>query len=146
VIMKRHRARFRGKTPPVGFFWGSFDLAHTRFSGRPASPPPNAGTILRYSDDAELICAGFWPGDRRTPCPAFFAYGYPRPDGIERAPVRPEATRWVEELGLFLLPYDAVRAAPDPAGALHDFLDSTYEACATRLGWSEDLVSTDRTT
>jgi hypothetical protein len=143
VVMKRHRARFRGKASPVSFYWGSFDLAYTRFSGRPASPPPGAGTILRYSDDAELICVGFWPGDARTRFPAFFAYGYPRPEGIELARPRPEAAAWVEEAGLFVLPYEAVRGAPDPAGAILDFLNSTYDAGAARLGWSADLVSAE---
>jgi hypothetical protein len=144
VVMKRHRARFRGKTSPVHFFWGSFDLANTRFSGRPASPPPGADTILRYSDDAELICAGFWPGDQRTPFPAFFAYGYPQPDGIELAKPRPAAARWVDESGLFVLPYEAVRTAPAPAAAILEFLDSTYVACAAGLGWSTDLVSAEQ--
>jgi Family of unknown function (DUF5996) len=144
VVLKRHRARFRGKTSPVSFFWGSFDLASTRFSGRPASPPTGAGTILRYSDDAEQICAGFWPGDQRTPFPALFAYGYPRPDRIELAQPRPEAARWVEGAGLFLLPYDAVRSTSDPAGAMLEFLESTYDACAANLGWSEDLVSAEQ--
>jgi len=143
VVMKRHRARFRGKTSPVHFFWGSFDLANTRFSGRPATPPPGVDTILRYSEDAEQICAGFWPGDQRTPYPAFFTYGYPRPEGIELAEARPAAGRWVEEAGLFVLPYDAVRTAPEPAEAVLEFLTSTYEACASRLGWSPDLVSAE---
>jgi Family of unknown function (DUF5996) len=143
TVMKRHRARFRGKTSPVHFFWGTFDLANTRFSGRPASPPPGVGTILRHSEDAEQVCAGFWPGDARTPYPAFFAYGYPRPEGIEASDPRPDAARWVEEAGLFLLPYDAVRAAPDPADATLEFLTSTYDACAARLGWSDDLVSAE---
>jgi hypothetical protein len=144
VVLKRHHARFRGRTSPVHFFWGSFDLANTRYSGRPASPPPGAGTIMRYSEDAEQICAGFWPGDQRTPFPALFAYAYPRPDGIERSTPRPDAARWVEEAGLFVLPYDAVRAAPDPARAILDFLDSTYDACAARMGWSADLVSVEQ--
>jgi hypothetical protein len=144
VLMKRHRAPFRGRTSPVHFFWGSFDLANTRYSGRPASPPPGAGTILRYSDDAEQICAGFWPGSGAMTYPAFFAYAYPRPDGIERAEPRPEAAAWVEDAGLFLLPYDAVRTAPDPALAVLEFLSSTYDACAGRLGWSADLVSDER--
>jgi hypothetical protein len=143
VVMKRHRARFRGRTSPVHFFWGSFDLANTRFSGRPASPPPGTGTIMRLAEDAEQICAGFWPGDSRTPFPAFFAYGYPRPEGIERAEPRPEPARWVDDAGLFILPYDAVRRASDPAGALLEFLGSTYDECAARLGWSADLVSDD---
>jgi hypothetical protein len=143
VVMKRHRARFRGKASTVHFFWGSFDLASTRFSGRPASPVPGADTILRYSEDAEQICAGFWPGDSRTPYPAFFAYGYPRPGGIELAQPRPMETRWIEDMGLFILPYDAVRVAPDPAEAILEFLTSTYDACAARLGWSTDLISTE---
>ena len=143
TVMKRHRARFRGKTSPVHFFWGTFDLANTRFSGRPATPPPGVGTILRHSEDAEQVCAGFWPGDSRTPYPAFFAYGYPKPEGIEASDPRPDAARWVEEAGLFLLPYDAVRVAPDPADAILEFLTSTYDACAARLGWSDDLVSAE---
>jgi len=144
VVMKRHRARFRGKTSPVHFFWGSFDLANTRFSGRPASPPPGAETIARYSEDAEQICAGFWPGDQRTQYPAFFAYSYPKPAGIELAKLRPEAARWVDQAGLFLLPYEAVRTAPAPGAAILEFLDSTYLACATGLGWSTDLVSAEQ--
>ena len=143
VVLKRHRARFRGKTSPVHFFWGSFDLANTRYSGRPANPPPGVDRILRYSEDAEQICAGFWSGDQRTPYPAFFAYGYPRPDGIELAEPRPDAARWVEEAGLFLLPYEAVRAGPDPTDAILEFLTSTYDESAARLGWSADLVSAD---
>lgn len=143
VAMKRHRAPFRGKASPVHFFWGTFDLASARFSGRPAEPPPGAGTIMRYSDDAELICSGFWPGDERTPFPAFYAYAYPRPAGIERARPRPDEAAWVEEAGLFVLRYDAVRSAADPERAILDFLESTYEAGAALLGWSPDLVSAD---
>jgi hypothetical protein len=141
VVMKRHRARFLGRTTPVHFFWGSFDLANTRFSGRPAEPPPGADVIMRRSEDAEQVTAGFWPGDGRTPYPAFFTYGYPRPDGVELARPRPEGAAWVEEAGLFVLPYDTARAAPDPARAILDFLESTYEACAVRMGWSDDLVA-----
>jgi hypothetical protein len=141
VVMKRHRARFRGRTSPVHFFWGSFDLANTRFSGRPASPPPGTGTIMRLSEDAEQICAGFWPGDSRMPFPAFFAYGYPKPRGIERAEPRPEPARWVDDAGLFILPYDDVRRASDPAESILEFLSSTYDACAAGLDWSPDLVS-----
>ena len=142
VVMKQHRAQFRGKTSPVQFFWGTFDLANLRFSGRAASPPPGADAILRYAHDAEQICVGFWPGDQRTPFPAFFAYAFPKPSGIENARPRPEAARWVEEAGLFVLPYDAVRVAPDPAAVVLEFLTSTYDACAARLGWSADLVMT----
>jgi Family of unknown function (DUF5996) len=140
VVFKEHRSRFTGKTPPVQFFWGSFDLVVTRFSGRPATPPPGAGTIMRYGGDAEQICGGFWPGQEHFARAAFFAYGYPKPDGIEQAPVRPDDAHWNDDLGEFALPYDAVRAAPDPKRAILDFLESTYDACATRLGWSPDFL------
>ena len=83
AVLKEHRARFLGRVSPVQFFWGTFDLAYTRFSGRPAEPPPDADVIMRNSANAEEACAGFWPGDERFPEPAFFAYTYPRPPGIE---------------------------------------------------------------
>jgi Family of unknown function (DUF5996) len=130
AVMKEHRARFRGKVSPVQFFWGTFDLACTRFSGRPAEPPPNADVIMRNSADAEESCAGFWPGDERSPEPAFFGYTYPRPPGIET-----KAAGWNDNLGLFLLPYETVRTAPEPRRALLDFLDSTYRAA----GWDPAL-------
>jgi hypothetical protein len=143
VVLKEHRSGFRGKTPPSQFFWGSFDLVVTRFSGRPADPPPGADTITRYGGDAEQICGGFWPGHPQYPVPAFFAYGYPKPPGIEEASIRPDDAGWNNGLGEFVFPYDAMRAAPDPRRALVDFLESTYEACATRLGWSPDLTEVD---
>jgi Family of unknown function (DUF5996) len=143
VVLKEHRSRFRGKAPPVQFFWGSFDLVATRFSGRPATPPAGADTITRFGGDAEQICGGFWPGHPRFPSPAFFAYGYPNPPGIERASIRPEGAGWNSDLGEFIFPYDAMRAAPDPRRALLDFLDSTYDACAARLDWSADFTRGD---
>ena len=140
VALKQHHARFWGKTSPVQFFWGSFDLTVTRFSGRPVTPPPDAGVITRYSADAEQISAGFWPGQDASRAPAFFGYGYPKPDGIEDGAVRPEGATWNAELGEFIYPYDAMRAAPDPVRGLLDFLETTYAACATRMGWSPDLL------
>jgi hypothetical protein len=140
VVLKEHRARFLGKTPPSHFFWGSFDLVVARFSGRPVTPPPGAGPIERYGGDAEQICGGFWPGNEHFPSAAFFAYGYPKPDGIEQASIRPAEAGWNDEVGEFILPYDAVRAAPEPKRAIIDFLESTYDASATRLGWSPDLL------
>jgi hypothetical protein len=140
VVFKEHRARFLGKTPPSHFFWGSFDLVVTRFSGRPVTPPPDAGPIERYGGDAEQICGGFWPGNERFPSAAFFAYGYPKPDGIEQASIRPDTAGWNDDVGEFILPYDAVRAAPDPKRAILEFLESTYDASARRLGWSPDLL------
>ena len=141
LVMKEHRARFRGKTSPVQLFWGTFDLALTRFSGRPAEPPPGADVIMRRSADAEQLCTGFWPGDAGHPAPAFFAYAYPKPDGIENEPDLPEGSSWDADLGEFVLPYETVRASGDPRRSLLDFLDSTYRAGASRLNWDPALVS-----
>jgi hypothetical protein len=140
VTMKEHHARFRGRTTPVHFFWGTFDLALARFSGRPADPAPGAGVIARLSQDAEQICAGWWPGDERNRQPAFFAYGYPHADGIERVSVQPAGAAWNSGAGLFLLPYDAARSEADPERAVLDFLDSTYAGAAGLLGWDPDLT------
>ncbi len=143
VILKEHRSRFTGKCPPVHFFWGSFDLVGGRFSGRPVTPPEGADTIMRYGADAEQICGGFWPGHPQFPRAAFFAYGYPKPEGIEAASIRPEGAGWNADIGEFLFPYDAMRAAPDPRRALLDFLESTYDACAQQMGWSPELTRVD---
>jgi hypothetical protein len=140
AVMKEYRARFRGRTSPVHLFWGTFDLANARYSGRPAEPPPGADLITRLTDDAEQVSGGFWPGDARLPEAAFYAYGYPRPDGIEDATVRPDAAGWNSDMGEFILSYDAVQRSADPRRTLLDFLDSTYEACASRLGWDPALV------
>lgn len=121
AVLREHRAHFSGKAPPVQLWWGSLDLTTTRFTGRPVAPPAGADVITRIGGDEEQYCAGFWPGNARTPYPAFFAYLYPKPDGIERAPL------WSDELGEFLLPYEDVRAAGDPRLALLEFLDSTFE-------------------
>jgi hypothetical protein len=137
AVMKEHRARFRGKTSPVQFFWGTFDLAYSRFSGRPVEPPPGAGVITRLGGDAEQACGGFWPGDARLTEPAFFAYTYPSPAGIEQAEIKPEAAYWNAEMGEFLLPYEAVRTASEPRRALLDFLETTYRAGARAAGWDE---------
>ena len=144
VVLKEHRSRFNGKAPPVHFFWGSFDLVGARFSGRSATPPPGADTIARYGGDAEQICGGFWPGHAGFPSAAFFAYGFPKPDGVEEAPIRPAGAAWDAEIGEFVFPYEAMRATPDPRRALLDFLESTYDACAQRLGWSPELIGGDR--
>ncbi len=140
VVLKEHRARFLGRSSPVHFFWGTFDLALTRFSGRPATPPAEGGIIYRRSADAVQICTGFWPGHEQFPQPAFFAYLYPKPDTIEDVPVQPDEASWDQQLGEFILPYDAVRSSADPARVIRTFLDSTYEACASAGGWSSDLV------
>jgi hypothetical protein len=141
LVTKQHHAGFWGRTTPVHFFWGSFDLALTRFSGKRVEPPPGAGTIARFGGDAEQICVGWWPGDERIPDAAFYAYGYPKTPGLEHAQVQPEAAAWNAAAGEFLLPYDAVRAQADPRQAVLDFYGSTYDAAAKLLGWDRDLTS-----
>jgi len=140
VVLKEHRASFRGRTSPVQFFWGTFDLAVTRYSGRSVEPPADAGLIRRVGGDAEVICAGWWAGDQRVPYSAFFAYGYPAPDGIDGVDVRPREAGWSATSGEFLLPYDAARMSSDPPGAIHAFLNSTYRGAASLMGWSRELA------
>jgi hypothetical protein len=140
VALKAHRAGFRGRTSPVQFFWGTFDLAITRYSGRRATPPAGAGVITRVSEDAEEICAGWWPGDERVPYAAFYVYAYPAPEGIGLIDVRPESASWQPGLGEFLLPYDAVRSDSDPRASVLDFLSSTYHRAARLMAWDESLT------
>ncbi|HXT97415.1 MAG TPA: DUF5996 family protein [Polyangia bacterium] len=139
-LLERFRGGFTGKASPVHFFWGSFDLAATRFSGRPAPPhpggAPNVGDwVMREAYSHEVSSAGFWPGDARFPEAAFYAYAYPQPAGFEARPVEPAAARWEPALGEFVLPYRAVRAAPDPDAAVLAFLESTYLAAADLAHW-----------
>jgi uncharacterized protein DUF5996 len=141
LVFKEHRARFRGKTSPVQLFWGSFDLALTRYSGRAVKPPPGAGLLQRLGGDAEQICGGFWPGDSRFPRAAFFAYTYPKPDGIEAMSIDPPGAAWDQGLGEFALTYEDARASGSPRDAILRFLESTYAAGARLTGWDPNLVS-----
>ena len=143
AVFKLHRAQFRGKTSPVSFWWGSFDLSLVRLSGRAVTPPANAGVIERFGGDAEQICCGWWPGDQRHPQAAFFAYGYPPPDGVAAASIRPDGAAWDPALGEFILPYDAVRTAPDARQAILDFAVSTYEAAAAPMLWDPSLTTVE---
>jgi hypothetical protein len=140
LVLKDYRSRFRGRTSPVHFFWGSFDLAITRFNGNAVTPPPGAGLIERLGGDAEQICAGFWPGHERYPRAAFFAYTYPKPDGIERQVIEPVEAGWSADLGEFALPYDDVRMSGSPREAILQFCESTYAAGARLCGWDQGLV------
>ncbi len=140
-VLKKFRTGFIGKCSPVHFFWESFDLAVTRFSGRPAPAhlggvPGVADEIMREAYSHELSSAGFWPGGSGIDYPAFYSYAYPEPDGFRGAAVRPDAAFFSEELGEFLLPYDAVRTAPEPDAVLLAFLQSTYEAAADVAQWN----------
>jgi hypothetical protein len=140
VIFKQHRTGFSGRTTPVQFFWGGFDLALTRFSGRPAPQPAHVSIIERLSGGAEEICAGWWPGDERIPYPAFYAYASPHPEGLEKATIAPTGAAWSADSRLFILPYDAARSDPDPSQAVFDFLTSTYTAAAALQGWDSQLT------
>jgi hypothetical protein len=144
-VLQRFRGRFIGKVSPVHFFWGGFDLAVTRFSGRRAPPHPggipNVGDwVMREAYSHEVSSAGFWPGDPRFPEPAFYAYAYPEPPGFKEARVRPAAARYDAALGEFVLPYRAVREAGDPDGDLLDFLQDTYVAAADLGRWDRQAL------
>ena len=132
-VLQEFRTGFVGKCSPVHFFWGSFDLAHTRFSGNLA--PPRKGVISGPSYSHEEYSVGFWPGGGAVDGPAFYAYAVPKPAGYENAAVRPAAARWNPTLGEFILMYDDVRQADDPRRTLREFLDSTYEAAARLENW-----------
>ncbi|HEY6451738.1 MAG TPA: DUF5996 family protein [Steroidobacteraceae bacterium] len=139
-VLKQFRTGFLGKSSPVHFFWGSFDLAVTRFSGRRAPPftgktPGVANAVMREAYSHEVSSAGFWPGGNGIDYPAFYSYAYPTPAGFRESPVRPARASFSDVLGEFLLPYDAVREAGDPDALLLDFLQSTYEAAARCAGW-----------
>jgi Family of unknown function (DUF5996) len=137
-VLKLFRCRFIGKASPVHFFWGSFDLAVTRFSGRRAPEREGADPITREAYSHEVSSCGFWPGDRRFPYPAFYAYAAPSPAGIENEPAHPGG--WNPQLGEFILKYDDVRAAGDPEKAVLDFCQSSYEAAAKLAHWDRKAL------
>lgn len=142
-VLKAFRARFTGKVSPVHFFWGAFDLAVTRFSGRRApahSGVPNvARSVMVEAYSHEVSSCGFWPGTGLGE-PAFYAYAYPEPEGFRDYPVRPEEAYYNKDWGEFILPYEAVRMAESPDGKLLAFLQSTYEAAADLGGWDRDTL------
>lgn len=138
--LKNFRARFLGKSSPVHFFWGSFDLAVTRFSGRRAAQSADADAITREAYSHEVISCGFWPGDRRFKNAAFYAYAAPKPAELEKEPVRPASGYWDMQLGEFILKYDDVRQAASPEEAILEFCQSTYEAAAKLAHWDRDAL------
>lgn len=139
AVLQEFRSRYIGKSSPVHFFWGSFDLAVTRFSGRRAPERPGADSVTREAYSHEVSSVGFWPGGGSVTDPAFYAYMAPAATGFREAEVLPKQARWDEQLGEFLLTYDDVRASSSPRTALLDFCQSTYEAAANAGHW-------DRTT
>jgi hypothetical protein len=144
-VFKQFRTGFLGKASPVHFFWGSFDLAVTRFSGRRA--PRHPGGVPHLPDDVaceayshEESSAGFWPGSGAIDYPAFYSYAYPEPACFRTTKVKPDAAFFSEALGEFILPYDAVRTSAQPDQELLDFLQSTYEAAADAAKWDRDAL------
>ena len=148
-VFKIFRAGFIGKCSPVHFFWGSFDLAVTRFSGRPAPPHPGGvpnmpDWVAREAYSHEVSSAGFWPGSEAFPEAAFYSYAYPEPTGFRDAIARPATARFEGGLGEFILSYEAVRSDAAPDQALLAFLQSTYEAAADHAAW--DRAALERAT
>jgi hypothetical protein len=139
-VFKEFRARYLGKCSPVHFFWGSFDLAVTRFSGRTAPEHPGGipnlpDWVAREAYSHEVSSAGFWPGGGPIPYPVFYAYFYPEPEGFKEAPVSPAGASYNTDMGEFVLPYEEVRTADSPDQMLLEFLQSTYAAGAGLAGW-----------
>ncbi len=145
LVLQRYRSNFAGKSSPVNFFWGSFDLNATRFSGRPADPPKGAPRFMQLAEQQENFACGFWPGNVTLfgvtlGEPALYSYIYPEPQGFSEAAVRPAAARYEPHLGQFLLLYDDARRAASPADAILEFFESTYEAAATLADWNRSTL------
>lgn len=148
-VFEEFRARFIGKSSPVHFFWGSADLAVTRFSGRTAPPHPGGvphlpDWVAREAYSHEVSSAGFWAGGEQYPQACFYSYAYPEPAGFAVAPVGPIGAHYNDALREFVLPYDAARRAASPDTAVLEFLQSTYEAAASLAKWQRDALEQQR--
>jgi hypothetical protein len=147
-VLAEFRSGFVGKCSPVHFFWGSFDLAVTRFSGRrapehPGGIPNLADWVTREAYSRECSSFGFWPGSGAVQEPAFYAYAYPEPPGYREYQIRPKEAYYSEEMREYILPYEAVRNASDPDQMIHEFLKATYLACAERGRWDREELEHD---
>jgi hypothetical protein len=140
AVFHKFRSGFVGKVSPVHFFWGSFDLAVTRFSGRRAPERPDADSITREAYSHEVSSVGFWPGTGEMSGPAFYSYATPEPKGFRDARVQPDAAGYDAGLGEFLLAYDDVRAAKSPSAELLAFCESTYDAAAELGEWDRQML------
>jgi hypothetical protein len=138
-VLTRERCGFVGKCSPAHFFWGGFDLALSRFSGRPA-PAREGPAFMREAYSREVISHGFWPGGAPVLEPAFYAYAVPEPAGLKTARVRPDAAFYHPELNEFILPYEAVRTSDAPEAAIREFVDSTYEQAANLGNWDRTVL------
>jgi hypothetical protein len=135
IVLERYRSGFVGKSSPVQFYWGDFDLCVTRYSGRPSEPPKGANRRGRFTEDQENITSGFWPGGVKLPKPAFYSYTYPAPPGFKTAFVGPSPARYDATLGEFALDYDDVRRSVAPDQMVLEFLESAYDAGANLAHW-----------
>jgi hypothetical protein len=148
-VFTEFRTEFLGKVSPVHFFWGSFDLAVTRFSGRRAPPHPGGvvnlpDTVAQEAYSHEVSSAGFWPGNAALPYPIYYSYAYPEPEGYSSAEVEPEGAVYNNDMHEFVLPYDVVRNSLDPDAALMSFLESTYRAAADGAQWDRGALECSR--
>lgn len=139
-VLRYYRSPFLGKSSPIHFFWGSFDLALSFFSGRPAPARPGADRITREAYSHEVISCGFWPGDERFPAPAFYSYIAPAPSGLDRLSLRPARASYNADLGEFLLRYDDMRKAKQPTQTLLQFFQSAYEGSARLARWDRQAL------
>ena len=144
-VMRVFQGRFMGKTQPIGLMWGTLDIRASFYTGKPASPgEANKGFIRRNAMNAELMEMGWWSGDPSFPSPAFYAFTYPQPLGIEISKIGPEAARWDANMGEFLVNYDDLRQSSDPDVALLTFFESTYAAGARAAAWDPGLLGSGR--
>jgi hypothetical protein len=144
-VLTTFRSSFIGKCSPVQFFWGSFDLAVTRFSGRTAPEHPGGipnlpDAVAKEAYSHEVSSCGFWPGNAMLPTAAYYTYAYPEPDGFKNIELKPGEAYYHKEMGEFILPYDAVQRATDPHKMVLDFLYTTYEAAAALAGWDRKAL------
>jgi hypothetical protein len=144
-VFKSFKANFIGKCSPVHFFWGSFDLAYTRFSGKPAPEHPGGipnlpDWVVREAYSHEVSSCGFWPGSSASPTPVFYAYAYPEPEGYKKAIIKPEIAYYSQDLHEFILPYTDMIKTPSPDATLYEFLQSTYEAAANSAKWDRTAL------
>jgi hypothetical protein len=141
LVLAEFRAPYRGRSTQVNAWWGSFDLAVNLFSGEPADPPSD-DFIMRNSMDSQEVAVGWWPGDTKYEKAAFYAYAHPAPEGYASAVLSPEAARWEEALGLYVLDWDDVVSAPDPHGTALEFARSAFRHACTVCEWDAELAAT----
>ncbi len=141
LVLARFRAPFRGRSTPVNAWWGSFDLAVSLFSGRPADPPSD-DFIMRNAMDSEEVAVGWWPGDQRYGKAAFYSFAHPSPPGFDSGTLAPDRARWEPALGEYILDWDDVRASPDPEAAALSFAYSAFEYACAACNWDPALSAT----